>query len=74
MGGGVGGGHGGVLEHVVILVPPPGMEFMPSALGAQTPDHWTSRKIPTLVNFRGVNSHMINSSYLSLKAELERAM
>ena len=29
-----------------ILVPPPGIELEPSAVKAQSPDHWTAKKSP----------------------------
>ena len=39
-----------------ILVPPPGMEPVPPAVEAQSPNHWTAREVPkdvALTPFKG---------------------
>ena len=33
------------------LVPQPGIEARPPALGAQSPNHWTTREVPTALSF-----------------------
>ena len=33
-----------------ILVPQPGIEFVPPALGAWCLNHWTARKVPQIIS------------------------
>ena len=62
------------IVNAVILVSPTRDGTLALCIGSMGPNHGTSREIPTLVDFEGVNSPMISSSYQSLKAEWERAL
>ena len=37
----------GINYSMQYLVPPPGSELSPPALGAQSPSHWTTREVPS---------------------------
>ena len=42
-----------------ILVPRPGMEPMPPAVEAQSPNHWTTREFPLFITFQRKTSYML---------------
>ena len=51
------------------LVPPPGMEPRPPALGVQSLSHWTTREVPEgwylSVYFGGMNACVLSHSVVS---------
>ena len=44
-------------HHIVcrILVPWPGIELVPPAVEAQSPNHWTTREFPSIFIFKCIN-------------------
>ena len=43
------------------LVPSPGIEPWPPALGAQNLSHWTTREVPTLLLLKSDTKHIARS-------------